>query len=43
MEESWWWEKEEEVKRMTDKIKKKNYISIRGIYTTVELDNSVQK
>ena len=43
MEESWWWEKEVEVKRMTDEIKKKCYIGIRGIYTTVELDNSVQK
>ena len=36
-------EKEVEVKRMTDEIKKKCYIGIRGIYTTVELDNSVQK
>ena len=28
------WEKEVEVKRMTDEIKNKCYIGIRGVYTT---------
>ena len=34
MEESRWGEKEVEVKRMTDEIKNKYYIGIRGVYTT---------
>ena len=34
MEESRWEEKEVEVKRLTDEIKYKCYIDIRGIYTT---------
>ena len=36
MEVSRWGEKEVEVKRMTDKIKNKCYIGIRGISTTRE-------
>ena len=36
LEESRWEEKEVEVKRMTDKIKNKCYIGIRGISTTRE-------
>ena len=34
MEESRWGEKEVEVKRMTDNVKNKCYVGIRGIYTT---------
>ena len=40
MEESRWGEKEVEVKRMTDKIKNKCYVGIRGIYTTPLIFNS---
>ena len=34
MEESRWREKEVEVKIVTDEIKNKCYVGIRGIYTT---------
>ena len=35
MEESrWGGEKEVELKRMTDKIKNKCYVGVRGVYTT---------
>ena len=34
-EESRWEEKNVEIKRMTDGIKNKCYIGIRGVYTTI--------
>ena len=38
MEESGWREREVEVKRVTDEIKNKCYIGIRGIYTTNQME-----